>query len=222
MKVSQALRERRSIRAFLEQPVERQLLRDLLRQAARAPSSGNLQPWRIHVVQGQALQGFRQVMQQRLADSPEPDPADYAVYPQPLQESYRTSRFEVGEQMYALLGVGRGDKAERLAWFARNYAFFDAPCALFFFVERNMGPGQWADLGMYQQSLMLLLKEHGLDSCPQACWARYHQTVEAFLQMPPELMLHCAIAVGYADPQARVNQLRSERRALEQFCTFVN
>lgn len=221
MKVSQALRERRSVRAFLDRPVPPALLRELLQQAARAPSSGNLQPWRIHVLQGEALQRFIEHIAKRLASDPEPDPADYAVYPQPLQEPYRTSRFEVGEQMYALLGIGREDKPARLDWFARNFRFFEAPCALFFSVERCMGPGQWADLGMYQQSLMLLLKEHGLDSCPQACWTRYHQSVEAFLQMPAEHMLHCAIAVGYADPEAPVNRLVSQRLPLETFCTFV-
>lgn len=221
MNVSQALRERRSTRAFLERPVATELLRGLLEQAARAPSSGNLQPWRIHVLQGEALERFRQHIALRLQDDPQPDPADYPVYPQPLQEPYRTSRFEVGEQMYALLGIGREDKAARLAWFARNFRFFEAPCALFFSVDRCMGPGQWADLGMYQQSLMLLLEEHGLDSCPQACWARYHLSVERFLQIPAEHMLHCAIAVGYGDPDAPVNRLVSERLPLEAFCTFV-
>ncbi|UCJ15823.1 nitroreductase [Pseudomonas sp. MM211] len=221
MNVSQALRERRSTRAFLDRPVATELLRELLEQAARAPSSGNLQPWRIHVLQGEALERFRQHITLRLEDDPQPDPADYQVYPQPLQEPYRTSRFEVGEQMYALLGIGREDKAARLAWFARNFRFFEAPCALFFSVDRCMGPGQWADLGMYQQSLMLLLKEHGLDSCPQACWARYHLSVERFLSIPAEHMLHCAIAVGYADPEAPVNRLVSERLPLEAFCTFV-
>lgn len=221
MNVSKALRERHSIRAFLERPVDTKLLRELLELAARAPSSGNLQPWRIHVLQGEAMERFRQHIAQRLTDDPQPDPADYAVYPQPLQEPYRTARFEVGEQMYALLGIGREDKAARLAWFARNFRFFEAPCALFFFVDRCMGPGQWADLGMYQQSLMLLLKEYGLDSCPQACWARYHLSVRAFLQTPPDYMLHCAIAVGYAAPEAPVNRLVSKRLPLDEFCTFV-
>lgn len=221
MKVSQALRERRSVRAFLDRPVPPALLRELLELAARAPSSGNLQPWRIHMLQGDALKRFVAHIAERLTSDPEPDPADYQVYPQPLQEPYRTSRFEVGEQMYGLLGIGREDKPARLAWFARNFRFFEAPCALFFSVDRCMGPGQWADLGMYQQSLMLLLKEHGLDSCPQACWARYHRSVEEFLQLPAERMLHCAIAVGYADTEAPVNRLVSERLALEAFCTFL-
>ncbi|TBU89042.1 nitroreductase [Phytopseudomonas dryadis] len=221
MKVSEALRERHSTRAFLDKAVDAQLLRSLLRQAARAPSSGNLQPWRIQVVQGTAMTRFREHIAERLARDPEVDPPDYPVYPQPLQEPYRSSRFEVGEQMYRLLDIGRADKAGRLAWFARNYRFFEAPCAAFFFVERCMGPGQWADLGMYQQSLMLLLKEHGLDSCAQACWARYHLSVEAFLQVPDSHVLHCAIAIGHADPEAPVNRLVSERLPLEAFCTFV-
>jgi len=222
MKVSDALRQRRSIRAFDRRPVDSDLLRSLLDQACRAPSSGNLQPWRIFVLQGDALVRFREAMQRHLAEAPAPDPRDYAIYPEPLFEPYRGYRFRVGEGMYRLLGIGREDKAARLAWFARNFTFFDAPCALFFFVDRRMGPGQWADLGMYQQSLMLLLKEHGLDSCAQACWARYPRQVSQWLDAPPELVLHCGMAVGHADPQAVVNQLRSERMPLADYCRFVD
>ncbi|WP_028241345.1 nitroreductase [Stutzerimonas azotifigens] len=221
MKVSEALERRHSTRVFIDRPVDAALLRDLLTRAARAPSSGNLQPWRLYVLQGATLGAFREHFAERLARDAEQDPREYAVYPEPIFEPYRSHRYQVGEDMYQLLGIAREDKAARRAWFARNFRFFDAPCAVFFFVDRRMGPGQWADLGMYQQSLMLLLKEYGLDSCPQACWARYQLTVRNWLQVPDELVLHCGLAIGYADPQAPVNGLVSERMPLDAFCTFV-
>ncbi|GGJ80667.1 nitroreductase [Pseudomonas matsuisoli] len=221
MDVSDALRLRNSVRVFRDEPVDMTLLRDLLAQAGRAPSGGNLQPWRVYVLAGAAIERFRTTMAARLETNPEPDAADYPVYPDPLDEPYRSHRFMVGEDMYRLLNITREDKTARRAWFARNYRFFDAPCALFFFVERSMGPGQWADLGMFEQSLMLLLKQHGLDSCAQACWARYHRTVEDFLETPDGYILHCGMAIGYADEDAAVNSLVSQRMAVDEYCQFM-
>jgi nitroreductase len=155
-----------------------------------------------------------------MANPPANPPAEYEIYPANLWEPHRTARFELGEQMYALLGVGRADKVGRIRQFAANYQFFGAPAALFCYVDRRMGPPQWSDLGMYLQTLMLLLRERGLDSCAQECWSVYHQTVGQFLGTPVEDMLFCGMAIGYADPAAPVNLLESERLPLAQFATF--
>lgn len=219
MQVAEAVRRRRSVRAFTSQPVSSELLRELVELAARAPSGGNLQPWRIHVLVGPALARFRARMAERLLEGP-PDPPEYPVYPERLHEPYRTQRFELGEALYARLGIPRTDKAARLRQFARNYDFFGAPAALFCFIDRRMGPGQWSDLGMYLQTLMLLLQERGVDSCAQEAWESYHRTVSAFVQAPPEHMLFCGMAIGYADPNAPENQLVSARAPLETFATF--
>ncbi|MFC3609332.1 nitroreductase [Stutzerimonas tarimensis] len=221
MNVSDAVAQRASIRAFLDRPVNLKVLLSVIQQAARAPSSGNLQPWRLYVLHGRALDDFRAAINDKLASGAQEEPRAYQVYPQPLGEPYRGYRYRVGEAMYGLLGIGRDEKERRLAWFANNFRFFDAPCAVFFFVETGMGPGQWADLGMYQQSMMLLLKEQGLDTCMQACWTRYHQTVKALLGVPDGLVLHAGMAIGYADPEAAVNRLKSERMPLDTFCTVV-
>lgn len=222
MNVSEAVDSRRSVRAFLERPVEPALLREVLGLAARAPSGGNLQPWRLYVLSGAALQRLKDAMQQRLARQPSPDlPLDYEIYPSPLGEPYRSERFAIGEAMYAELGIAREDKARRLQWFANNYRFFGAPAALFCYVDRGMGRPQWADLGMYLQTVMLLLRERGLDSCAQEAWSVYHGEVAKRLSPPDEWMLFCGMAIGYADPDAAVNRLRSRRLPLEQFVQFV-
>jgi nitroreductase len=220
MNVSQAVRGRRSIRAFLDRPVDGAVLREVLELAARAASGGNLQPWRLFVLGGEPLAEFKQIMQQRLSTGPTREPADYEIYPPNLWEPYRSERYVVGEQMYALLGTPREDKAGRMRQFARNYAFFDAPAALFCYVDRRMGPPQWSDLGMYLQTLMLLLQERGIDSCAQECWSVYPQTVAKFLQPPPDWMLFCGMAIGYADPDAPVNQLQTRRLPLQDFASF--
>ena len=217
MNVSEAVDSRRSVRAFLDQPVDLGMLREVLERAARAPSGGNLQPWRLYVLSGDALSRLKDAMQLRLNTRPTPDlPVDYEVYPSPLGEPYRSERYAVGEAMYAELGIAREDKAGRLQQFADNYRFFGAP-ALFCYVDRGMGPPQWSDLGMYLQTVMLLLRERGLDSCAQECWSVYHREVAAQLSPPAEWMLFCGMAIGHADPDAPVNRLRSRRLPLDQF-----
>jgi nitroreductase len=220
MKVSEAAKTRRSIRAFLDKPVPLHVLREVLETAARAPSGGNLQPWRLYAMTGEPLVGFREKMRERLATNPSPDPLEYHVYPRELWEPHRTWRYRVGEQMYGLVGIPREDKAGRLRWFSHNYDFFGAPAALFCYVDKRMGPPQWSDLGMYLQTVMLLLREHGLDSCPQECWSIYNAFVRSFTNAPPELMLFCGMAIGYGDSGAAVNRLETERAPLDEFTTF--
>ena len=220
MNVSEAVQSRSSIRAFLDTPVPSAVLREVLETAARAPSGGNLQPWRLFALGGEPLAEFKALMRTQLQGDFNIGGGEYAVYPPDLWEPYRSERFVVGEQMYALLGIPREDKAARLRWLQRNYQFFDAPAALFCYVDRRMGPPQWSDLGMYLQTVMLLLREAGLDSCPQECWAQYYRTVDAFLSPPPEWMLFCGLAIGYADPAAPVNRLRSRRLPLQEFASF--
>jgi nitroreductase len=219
MHVTEAVKRRRSVRAFTAEPVAPELLREVVELAARAPSGGNLQPWRIHVLHGPAIARFRSVMALRLREGGN-DGAEYHVYPPSLHEPYRTQRFELGEALYALLGIAREDKPGRLRQFDRNYDFFGAPVALFCFIDRRMQPGQWSDLGMYLQTLMLLLQERGIDTCAQEAWSAYHKTVSAFVNAPPEQMLFCGMAIGHADPDAPENNLVSARAPLETFATF--
>lgn len=220
MKVSEAVDSRRSVRAFLSRPVDAVVLRDVLARAARAPSGGNVQPWKLYVLAGEALDGLRRRMDERLFSGPTSEAADYDIYPANLWEPHRSARYQVGEEMYALLGVGREDKVGRMRQFQRNYQFFGAPAALFCYVDRRMGKPQWSDLGMYLQTVMLLLREHGLHSCAQECWSVYPQTVGDYLGAPAEWMLFCGMAIGHADDEAPVNRLRTTRVPLDDFAEF--
>ncbi|HTW35354.1 MAG TPA: nitroreductase [Rhizomicrobium sp.] len=221
MNVTEAVRSRHSIRAFLDKPVPEATLREVLETAARAASGGNLQPWRIYAASGAPLADFKAKMAERLKTNPSPDPLEYHVYPQDLWEPHRTWRFRVGEQMYGLVGISREHKAERLRWFQHNYEFFHAPAAIFAYLDKRMGPPQWSDMGMYLQTVMLLLREKGLDSCAQECWSIYNGMVREFVKPPPELMLFCGMAIGYRDDSAPVNKLVTERAPLDEFASFV-
>lgn len=218
MEVAEAVAARRSVRGFLDRPVDPVLLERLVGEAARAPSGGNLQPWHIDVLTGEALDRFKALMRERLAAGAE-SPA-YEIYPPSLTAPYRDRRYRLGEAMYGHIGIPREDREGRRRWFARNFQFFGAPAALFCTVDRQMGPPQWSDLGMYLQTLMLLLVSEGLASCPQECWALYPETVTGFLGTPAERMLFCGMAIGYEDPAEPANALRPDRAPIEEWARF--
>lgn len=212
-----------SVRSFTDQPVSNETIKSVLKRSARAPSGGNVQPWRMVVLNESKMAEFRSLMDEIIAqgaDQPLEAP-EYHVYPPKLKDPYRTSRFEVGEDMYALLGISREDKPARLKWLENNFRFFNAPAAAFCFVETIMGPPQWADLGMYLQSTMLLFQEEGLDTCAQEFWARYPNTVRKFCDLDENWMLFCGLAIGYKDDDHPVNQLHSKRRNSGEWLTFL-
>ena len=223
MNVTDALNSRLSVRDFLPTPVPAALIRQVLATASRAPSGGNVQPWQIDVLAGERLDALKAIMQARLAEVAAGDHSEapeYDIYPKELVSPHRDYRFKVGEDMYARLGIPRDDKPARLRWYARNYQFFGAPMALFCSVDRRMGPPQWSDLGMFLQSVMLLLREVGLDSCPQECWAVYPRTVGDFISMPAERMLFTGMAIGQRNPDHPVNGLVSDRAGVDTFARF--
>ena len=211
MRVSEAVENRVSIRAFLPDPVPASLVRDILERAARAPSGGNLQPWRVYALAGDPLARLKA----QTAANPAGEPSEYEVYPPALWDPFRTRRFKNGEDLYGTVGLERDDKAGRLRQFARNGQFFDAPVGLFFCLDRQLGPPQWADLGMYMQTVMLLAIERGLDTCPQEYWARYPAMLATALDLPADHMIFAGMALGHRDPTAPINTLRTERDGFE-------
>jgi nitroreductase len=217
MEVAQAVASRRSVRGFLETPVDLGLIQRLVVEASRAASGGNLQPWHVDIVAGDAMNRLKQTMMARLAGGPEAP--EYDIYPKELVSPYRDRRFAVGEAMYERIGIPREDKAARRLWFARNFAFFGAPVALFTTVDKRMGPPQWSDLGMFLQTFMLLAVDAGLATCAQECWAVYPETVKAFLETPDKRMLFCGMAVGYEDIAGAANALRTERAPTSEWLT---
>ena len=217
MKVSQAVESRSSIRKFLKKPVASSLIKKLLIKAAQSPSGGNLQPWKIYVLNKSSMKDF--LLFQQNWEKPE-KPA-YDIYPPKLKEPYRTSRFELGEQMYKLLGIPRENKDARIAQVMKNFQFFGAPCAFFCFVDRQMGPPQWSDLGMFLQTFMLLAKEAGLDTCAQEAWSMKHDSVSEYVNADSGDILFCGMCIGYRDQKAKINSLKSDRRPLADWARFL-
>ena len=222
MDVFEAVDSRISCRWFLDKPVDQTIVRELIAKAGRAASGGNLQPWRVYALTGVPLADLkRRVADENAAHDPRHVDAEYPIYPNPMWEPYRSRREQHGVQLYGALRIARDDAQGRLDQYKRNFEFFNAPVALFVTIERRLGPGQWADLGSYIHTLMYLARGYGLDTCPQESWARMYKTVGAFLQIPPDHMLFCAVAIGYGDRAHPANSFRSPRAGLEEFCTFV-
>ncbi len=215
-----AVTSRYSCRAYLNKPVPRETVVSILQLAGQSPSGGNLQPWHVRVLTGSALEGLVTRIAQRAKESPEGEAQEYQVYPPRLEEPYRSRRFKCGEDLYAALGIPRDDRPARLEQFARNLAFFGAPVALFFAVDKRMDRNQWAHLGMFMQTLMLSAREHGLHTCPQESWAVWLPTVADYLDLPEELRLYCGMAMGYEDAGNPVNRWRTERAALAEWATL--
>ena len=197
------------------------VVRDVLTMARLAPSGGNLQPWRVHVLAGEPLERFLAVIEATARDESGERSAEYAVYPPNLWEPYRTRRYRCGESLYAALAIPREDKVARRRQLARNLRFFGAPVGLFFSLDRRFDSGQWADLGMFMQTLMLVARGHGLETCAQESWATFHATIARFLEFPPEQQLFCGMALGYADQAAPINGCATARAPLEDFVTFL-
>ena len=211
MNVSEAVDRRVSVRAYLDKPVSGELVRDLLLAAQRAPSGGNLQPWRVHALTGAPLEGLKAKVAANLAgEAPE-----YDVYPPDLWDPFRTRRFQCGEDLYATIGIPREDKPARLQQLFKNTQLFGAPVGLFFSLDRKLGPPQWSDVGMYMQTLMLLATERGLATCAQEFWARYPKTVAEHLALPDDHMLFSGMALGWPDDSAPINTLRTRRDPFE-------
>ena len=221
MNVSEAVDTRMSCRAFTDQPVEGAVVRRLLEKASRAPSGGNVQPWRIYALTGAPLRALVDRVDAGIRTNPMGSPTEYDIYPKGLTAPYRDYRYKVGEDMYGLLGIPREDKMARLGQLAQNFRFFGAPVGLFMYLDRQMGPPQWSDAGMFLQTFMLLAAEAGLATCAQEAWSARPGAVTSYVGAPEELMLFCGMAIGYADPDAPVNALVSDREPLETWASWV-
>jgi nitroreductase len=220
--VDAAIGTRRSVRGFLPTPVPRQVVEDILRVAARAPSGTNTQPWQVTVLTGDAKTTLSAKIRavyddpQTLAQHHE----EYAYYPTEWTAPYIERRRKVGWDLYGLLGIGKADKDGMHRQHGRNYEFFGAPVALMFTIGRGLRQGSWLDYGMFLQNIMVAARGRGLDTCPQAAFMRFHRIIMEHIGAPASEMFVCGMSLGHADPLAVANQLVTEREPVAGFTRF--
>jgi nitroreductase len=201
MEVYEAVRSRRSVRGFLGRPVPTAVLTRVLSAALRAPSGGNLQPWQLYLLSGSRLEDLKSRTRRRIAAGDSGDLLPVQPYPAELPAIYAQRLADMGERRYGAAGIARGDQEGRARIRARNWDCFGASAALFCYLDERMLPPQWMDAGAFLQSVMLLLRAEGLDSCLQIAWAEYHRTVAEVIKPPEGHVLACGMSIGYADPQ---------------------
>ncbi len=220
MSVSEAVATRFSCRAYRDEPVSEETVKTLIADATRAPSGGNLQPWHIIALSGAARDEAAQVATQTVMANPAGEADEYPTYPAGLWDPYRTRRFEIGEAMYETIGIPREDKPARLMHLTKNFQFFGAPVGLLFAIDRRMGHGQWAHLGMVMQTAALLATERGLATCMLESWGMVRKTMHAHLALPKELVIYAGMALGVPDEAAAINSFRSARAPLKEVADF--
>ncbi len=224
--VDTAMASRFSCRAYLQKPVSRELLADLLQAAARAPSGTNTQPWKTYVLQGASKDALvSQVCAAHDAQAQNPalaQPEAYDYYPEKWVSPYIDRRRECGFGLYGVLGIGKGDKAAMHRQHQQNFRFFDAPVGLMFTLERVMGRGSLVDYGMFLQNVMLAARARGLHTCPQAAWNGFSNTILPHIGATDSELLVCGMSLGYGDPQALVNTFQTSRVEASAFTTWLD
>jgi nitroreductase len=216
MNVTDAVATRRSIRQFTNQPVEMEKLQRVLAKAQRSPSGGNTQPWNAVILTGQPLADLTAAIKSKAATAPLGEGHEYDIYPKGLDGRYEDQRRGVGKAMFNALGLAREDGAGRIAQMMKNWDSFGAPVQMFTYTRKYMGPPQWSDMGMWLQTVMLLLREEGLDSCAQEIWAMYGTYMRELLDIDDNHIFFCGMAIGYRDSDALVNNFPVPRAEIDQ------
>ena len=220
MDVYEAVSSRRAVRGFTAQPVPGEVLERVLSAARWSPSGSNLQPWHTYVLTGAPLAELKKVAVERVAAREPWDDREYEMYPPALKSPYSERRSAFGKERYSALGIEREDWEARQRAALANWDCFGAPAALFCYVDRELGLPQWADVGMYLQTVMLLLRAERLHSCPQMAWSQVRKTVAQVLSPPDGLILFCGMSIGYED--VTVGYIRTGRAPLDETVTFID
>ncbi len=219
MNTEDALRQRRSVRAFLNKNVEPEKIKAILAAASHTPSGANMQPWQVAVVTGSS----KQKLQSKIEDSfrsEESRKGDFQYYPLTWKHPYKRRRVNCGRQMYNALDIQRKEKQRRFEQWTANYRSFDAPVMLLFFLDSTMQTGAFLDCGMFLQSIMLSAMEYGLSTCTQASLSEFPEIIKENLGYPQDSTLVCGMALGYEDTSAAINSYRTPREEVESFTRF--
>jgi len=221
--VDAAIISRRSVRAFLPDPVAKEEIEAILRVASRAPSGSNTQPWKVYVLTGESKQRLSAVLGDAYLD---PEKArlhteEYHYYPRRWVSPYIERRRKIGWDLYSLLGLGREDKTGMRMQHARNFSFFDAPVGMIFTIDRILELGSWLDYGMFLQNIMLAARGRQLDTCPQAAFTQFHHLIAKELQLPDSEQVVCGMALGYADLSKIENTFMTSREPVDRFAKFL-
>lgn len=219
MTVLEAMQKRVSVRAFLNKPIPEETLKKMFTQAQKAPSNCNVQPWQTYVVSGSKKDELKGLLLEEVTTKITPDPDfDWRIK---YEGIHRNRQFGSASALYDSMGIERGNRDGRAVAMLRNWSFFDAPHVAFFVMEKYLGLMGAVDLGIYAQSLALLMVEEGISSCIQGALGQFPGPVRKFLDFPESQGILFGMSFGYEDTDADVNRTRTERVSLNESVQFV-
>ena len=219
MNVTQALKARVSTRAFLDTPVPKETLRAIFESAQLSPSNCNVQPWQPYIVTGKKKDRLSQELLAHFHAGDEATPDfNWPIY---YEGIHKERQFGAAYALYDALDIARDDRPSRKTVAARNWTFFDAPYVVFFVMEKYLNIMGAVDIGIYAQSLSLLLAEHGLASCMQGSLSQYPEPIRKILELPDSQGILFGMSFGYSDPDAVVNTARTAREAIDNSVVFI-
>ena len=221
MEVTEAIRNRKSTRAFLPKPVDKKLIKDILECARWAPSGVNSQPWQVAVVFEKTKNKLAYALAKCRANG-ESARQDYDYYPTKIEEPYLSRKKSCGKALYTALNIQKDDIKKRKEQWMKNYYSFDSPVVLYFFIDEILETGSWVDCGMFIQNVMLAARGFGLETCAQAALAEYPDVVRNILKINDTKKLICGMALGHANYQDTSYQYRTERESVETFTSWFN
>lgn len=214
MELVEAIKTRKSIRAFLPRPVARSVLADILELAARSPSWRNTQPWEVAVIGGDIMDEVQAALIEAATSGVSPA----ADIPQvSFAEPYISRSRDLGYKLYQVLGISRENMEKRREWALQGLRFFDAPNGLVFYLDEELGPWSLFDLGLFSQSVMLAALAFDLGTCSMGDVGHYPQVLRRILGIPDKKKIAFAMAIGYPDWQHPANKLLSPREAMASF-----
>ena len=226
--VDQAIISRKSVRAYLDKPVDKSIITDILQVAARAPSGNNIQPWNVIALSGKVKNSLSQAIiseiHSALANnkfSLQNYPYEFDYYPQEWIEPFISRRRKVGFDLFQKAGIARDDKVGRQKLYEDNFWFFRAPVGLLFLMNRIHNQGALIDIGGFIQNVSIAARARGLDTCPQAIFSSMHKIIYQHLNIEKDMMLICGMALGYSNSNHPVNQLTTERVPVTEFTRFA-
>ena len=220
MSLQQLLESRFSTRAFQKKPVEKTLLQEIFRQAGRSPSNCNVQPWQPIVVSGETRDRLSQALVKEVSTRQAPNPDfNWTVK---YQNAHRERQFGSASALYDAMGIAREDRMARNIAMLRNWQFFDAPHAVFFVMEKYLDIMGAVDLGIYAQTLALVLEEQGISSCMQGALGQFPDPVREEFDLPESVGVLFGMSFGYADPDHPANNARTVREDLTTLVSFYD
>jgi nitroreductase len=219
MNVSQVVENRVSCRGFKKEPVDQSVLEEVFAKAQQSPSNCNVQPWKVLVVSGKQKEALKNKLIQAVMQQQKPNPDfNWAIA---YQGEHRDRQFGAANALYSAMDIGREEKQKRQMAMLRNWAFFDAPHVAIFTMDKYLDIMGAVDIGIYAQTLTLLLKEQDISSCMQGALGQFPDPIREMFELPEERGILFGMSFGYSDQEAPANKARTDRTELSDAVTFA-